>query len=127
MAKMQVKQTEYAIMVEPLSVADGGGWLATVPALPGCMGDGETPEAALADAESAITAWHEAARELVRDIPGPATLGQWRQRVPGSLHEKLKYVLRVKVFPSMLMWQMCWRKVWGGADRDRAVSNHNVC
>jgi antitoxin HicB len=92
MAKMQVKQTEYAIMVEPLSVADGGGWLATVPALPGCMGDGETPEAALADAESAITAWHEAARELGRDIPGPATLGQWRQRVPRSLHEKLKYV-----------------------------------
>lgn len=46
--------TNYAIMVEPLSEGDGGGWLASVPALSGCMGDGETPEDALADAERAI-------------------------------------------------------------------------
>jgi antitoxin HicB len=92
MAKTAIKQAEYAIMVEPLSTADGGGWLATVPALPGCMGDGETPEAALADAETAIAAWQEAARELGRAVPGPAALGQWRQRVPRSLHEKLKCV-----------------------------------
>ena len=86
------RKIEYAIMVEPLSEADGGGWLATVPALPGCMGDGDTPDAALADAEAAITEWHAAAKELGRDVPGPATLGQWRQRVPRSLHEKLKIV-----------------------------------
>ena len=86
------KMTEYAIMVEPLSAADGGGWLASVPALPGCMGDGETPEAALADAELAIVEWHDAAKQLGRDIPSAASLGQWRQRVPRSLHEKLKIV-----------------------------------
>ena len=86
------RKSEYAIMVEPLSKTDGGGWLATVPALPGCMGDGDTPETALADAEAAITEWHAAAKELGRDVPGPATLGQWRQRVPRSLHEKLKMV-----------------------------------
>lgn len=51
------KQADTAILIEPLSQADGGGWLATVPALPGCTGDGETPEAALADAEAAIIAW----------------------------------------------------------------------
>lgn len=84
------KQIEYAIMVEPLGAADGGGWLATVPALPGCMGDGETREDALADAESAIIDWQDAARQLGRDVPSPASLGQWRQRVPRSLHEKLK-------------------------------------
>jgi antitoxin HicB len=84
------KQTEYAIMVEPLSEADGGGWLATVPALPGCMGDGATREEALADVQNAITEWKDAARQLGRDTPGPATLGQWRQRAPRSLHEKLK-------------------------------------
>lgn len=88
----KAKQTEYAIMVEPLSDADGGGWLATVPALPGCMGDGATPEAALADAEAAIVEWHDAAKRFGREVPGPASLGQWRQRVPRSLHEKLKYV-----------------------------------
>jgi len=86
------KIADYAIMVEPLSQADGGGWLATVPALPGCMGDGETPEEALADAAAAIAEWKAAAKELGRDIPGPASLGQWRQRVPRSLHEKLKIV-----------------------------------
>ena len=46
------KQTEYAILMEPLADADGGGWLASVPALPGCTGDGETREAALADVQS---------------------------------------------------------------------------
>jgi antitoxin HicB len=84
------KQTEYAILVEPLSEEDGGGWLASVPALPGCTGDGDTREAALADAEAAITAWKDAARQLGRDIPGPAAMGQWRQRTPRTLHEKLK-------------------------------------
>lgn len=84
------KQTEYAIMVEPLALSDGGGWLASVPALPGCMGDGETREEALADAESAIAEWMDAATQLGRAVPAPASLGQWRQRVPRSLHEKLK-------------------------------------
>ena len=92
MAKSNAKQADYAIMVEPLSVADGGGWLATVPALPGCMGDGDTPEAALTDAEAAIVEWHAAAQATGRSVPGPASLGQWRQRVPRSLHEKLKFV-----------------------------------
>ena len=82
----------YAIMVEPLSEADGGGWLASVPALPGCMSDGDTPETALADAEAAIAQWQAAAKQLGRDVPGPSSLGQWRQRVPRSLHEKLKIV-----------------------------------
>ncbi|RJG55557.1 type II toxin-antitoxin system HicB family antitoxin [Sphingobium terrigena] len=92
MAKTKARQADYAIMVEPLSDADGGGWLATVPALPGCMGDGDTPEAALADAAAAIAEWHDAAKALGRDVPGPGALGQWRQRVPRSLHEKLKFV-----------------------------------
>jgi antitoxin HicB len=82
--------TDFAIIVEPLAPADGGGWLATVPALPGCMGDGETPEAAVADARSAIAEWLDAAAQSGRK-PGEAS-GQWRQRVPRSLHEKLKHV-----------------------------------
>lgn len=84
--------TDYAIMVEPLSEKDGGGWLATVPALAGCMADGETPEEAIADAKAAITEWLHAANELGKTSPSPSSLGQWRQRVPRSLHEKLKIV-----------------------------------
>jgi antitoxin HicB len=89
---MAKKASDYAIIVEPLNEADGGGWLASVPALPGCIGDGETPEAAMADAQAAMAEWKAAAKALGRDVPGPTATGQWRQRVPKSLHEKLKIV-----------------------------------
>ncbi len=86
----KAKQSEYAIIVEPLSAQDGGGWLATVPALSGCMGDGETQGEAVADVLLAIEEWKDAAKQCGRDVPSPASLGQWRQRVPKTLHEKLK-------------------------------------
>ena len=35
---------EYAVRIDRLAESDGGGYLATVPDLPGCMSDGETPE-----------------------------------------------------------------------------------
>lgn len=38
-------------VIEPLSEEDGGGFLATVPELPGCMSDGETRAEALANVE----------------------------------------------------------------------------
>jgi antitoxin HicB len=41
-------------MIEPLSEEDGGGFLATVAELPGCMSDGETRAEALANVEDAI-------------------------------------------------------------------------
>ena len=81
----------YSIVVEPLSEEDGGGFVATVPDLPGCMADGDTHDAALADAHAAIDAWTEEARRLGRPVPAPgSSLGQWRQRVPRTLHRKLK-------------------------------------
>ncbi|WP_020187495.1 type II toxin-antitoxin system HicB family antitoxin [Methylopila sp. 73B] len=63
---------EYPIAIEPLSEEDGGGFAAIVPDLPGCMSDGETPEAALANVRDAIAAWIEEARELDRAIPEPS-------------------------------------------------------
>lgn len=62
----------YAVLIEPLSEDDGGGFLATVPDLPGCMSDGETPEEALVNVQDAIAAWLEAALELGRPIPEPS-------------------------------------------------------
>ena len=62
---------KYPVLISPLSAEDGGGFLATVPDLPGCMSDGETPQEALANAEDAIESWLEAARDLGRDIPSP--------------------------------------------------------
>ena len=61
----------YAIIVEPLSAEDGGGFVATVPDLPGCMSDGETPQEAFANVEDAIKAWIEAAIDLGHNVPQP--------------------------------------------------------
>ena len=61
----------YPIVVQPLSVEDGGGYSAIVPDLPGCMSDGETPEAALANVQDAIATWIEAAEDLGHAVPEP--------------------------------------------------------
>lgn len=62
---------EYSVIVTPLSPEDGGGFSATVPDLPGCMSDGETPEQAIANVQDAIVAWKEAARDMGRSVPPP--------------------------------------------------------
>lgn len=62
----------YAILIEPLSPEDGGGYLATVPDLPGCMSDGETPGEALHNTEDAIQSWLAAAEEWSVPQPRPA-------------------------------------------------------
>lgn len=63
---------EYPVLIEPLSPDDGGGFLATVPDLPGCMSDGETPEEALINVRDAIACWIEAAQDMGRTIPAPS-------------------------------------------------------
>ena len=88
---------DYAVFLTALSEADGGGWLASVPDLPGCMSDGEIPAAAAANVAGAIESWKEAAEELGRPIPKPgSTVGQWRQRVPKSLHVELKQIAKAE-------------------------------
>jgi predicted RNase H-like HicB family nuclease len=59
------------VLIEPLSEEDGGGFLATVPELPGCMSDGETRAEALVNVEDAIACWMEAAKEMGHEIPEP--------------------------------------------------------
>lgn len=62
----------YPVLVRPLSAEDGGGYLATVPDLPGCMSDGETPEEAITNVRDAILCWFEMAEEMNRPIPVPS-------------------------------------------------------
>ena len=50
----------YRIALRPLSAAEGSGWLAEVPELPGCMSDGETPQEAVENVMDAIACWIEA-------------------------------------------------------------------
>lgn len=61
----------YPIVLEPLPPEDGGGFVALVPDLPGCMSDGETPEQALSNVQDAIVTWIEAARDLGHANPEP--------------------------------------------------------
>ena len=61
----------YKVVIEPLSEDDGGGYLATVPELPGCMSDGATRAEALANIEDAITTWLHCARKHGDPIPKP--------------------------------------------------------
>ena len=63
---------EYPVRIERLAESDGGGYLATVPDLPGCMSDGETPEEALENVQEAIVSWIEAAKEWKQDVPKPS-------------------------------------------------------
>lgn len=60
---------KYAILVEPRSAVDGGGFTAIVPDLPGCSSNGETPEGTLAKVQEAIGLWIENAKSQGRPIP----------------------------------------------------------
>ena len=61
-----MREADYAVVIEPLSEEDSGGFVATVPDLPGCMSDGDTREEAARNIEDAIRRWLEEARALGR-------------------------------------------------------------
>ena len=69
---MTASVVRYRIIVEPLNQADGGGFLATVPDLPGGMADGDTPEEAVVNVQDTIAAWLDDARDIGRAIPEPS-------------------------------------------------------
>jgi predicted RNase H-like HicB family nuclease len=46
-------------------------FIVEVPELPGCMADGPTYQAAVANAEQIVQEWIDTARELGRPIPEP--------------------------------------------------------
>jgi predicted RNase H-like HicB family nuclease len=50
---------------------EDGVFIAEVPELPGCMAHGDTPEAALANAQQAIELWIETAKEFGDPVPAP--------------------------------------------------------
>ena len=59
-------------VVDVLPEDEGGGFVALVPDLPGCMSYGETAEAALASVQDAATARIEEATALGRPVPQPS-------------------------------------------------------
>ncbi len=62
---------DYEVDILPLSAADGGGFAAIAPELPGCRSDGSTPQEALDNIYDAIACWIEGAEEMGRTVPSP--------------------------------------------------------
>ena len=85
----------YPVLLRPLSEQDGGGWLAEIRALPGCIADGETPQEAMDSIEESKRLWLTIALRERRDIPLPEPdaeeeySGRITLRMPRSLHRKL--------------------------------------
>ncbi len=61
----------YSIVLTPLSAEDGGGWLAEIPLLRGCITDGDSQLEALQMIEDAKRGWLEVALENNEQIPEP--------------------------------------------------------
>lgn len=80
----------YSFTIRPLSEDDGGGYMIEYPDLPGCVSDGDTPEEAIRNGRDAVKAYLLDCQKHGDPIPKPTTAsGQWRQRVPRSLHARL--------------------------------------
>ena len=83
----------YPFTIRPLPKDDGGGYLIEYPDVPGCMSDGETEEQAIKNGRDALKSCLRTMKEFGDVIPKPSSFGtssgQWRQRVPKSLHARL--------------------------------------
>ena len=77
--------------IRPLTEEEGGGYLIEFPDFPGCVSDGETPQMAMQEGKDALASYLATLAELGRPVPesGGTYGGQWRQRVPKSLHAAL--------------------------------------
>lgn len=62
----------YEIVLCPLSDEDGGGFFARIPALNGCVGDGETEQEAIDDVRKAALEWMATASAFGDPIPSPS-------------------------------------------------------
>jgi antitoxin HicB len=62
-----VNRYHYTIILEP--DREAGGFVVTVPALPGCMTQGDNYEEAIANAKEAIKGWIESAKKHGEEIP----------------------------------------------------------
>jgi antitoxin HicB len=93
MKRDKLRLEDYPFTIRPLATEDGGGYLIEFPDVPGCISDGEAPEEAIANGRDALKSALLTMKEFGDPIPKPgksaASSGQWRQRVPKSLHSRL--------------------------------------
>lgn len=87
---------EYPVVLRPLGADDGGGWIAIVPDLPGCMSDGANAYEALQRAEDAIEEWKDAARTMGRAVPPPddSLHRSFEQMIPDHIRKQAEAMAR---------------------------------
>lgn len=89
----------YSHLVSPISKADGGGFMFTMPDIPGVLADGETELEAIADGREAFLAIVSALADLGQEVPSPvfnaddftpaSASGRVLARLPRSMHLQL--------------------------------------
>lgn len=85
-----MKFEDYAINIAPIPENEGGGYMVSLPDLPGCIADGATIDEAIHEARDAFHAWTMAEQEDKGQVPMPKTYsGQFVQRIPKTLHRQL--------------------------------------
>ena len=89
----------YSHVVSPIDMADGGGFMFTMPDIPGVVADGATELEAIADGREAFNATVSAMVDMGQEIPAPAfnvkdftpasAFGKVLARLPRSMHMQL--------------------------------------
>jgi len=89
----------YSHVVSPIDAADGGGFMFTMPDIPGVVADGETELAAIKDGREAFLATVSAMVDRGQEVPVPAfnvedftpasASGKVLARLPRSMHMQL--------------------------------------
>ncbi len=89
----------YSHLVSPIGTKDGGGFMFTMPDIPGVVADGESELAAIADGREAFLATVSALVDMGREVPAPAfnaddftpasASGKVMARMPRSMHLQL--------------------------------------
>lgn len=89
----------YSHIVSPIRSADGGGFMFTMPDIPGVVADGETELDAIADGREAFIATVSAMVDRGQEVPAPvftfedftpaAASGKVLARLPRSMHMQL--------------------------------------
>ena len=81
---------DYPINVAPIPKEEGGGYMVTLPDLPGCVADGESINEAIREARDAFAAWTAVELDDKGTLPAPKSYsGQFVQRIPKTLHMRL--------------------------------------
>jgi len=89
----------YSHIVSPIDAADGGGFLFTMPDIPGVMADGATELDAIRDGREAFAATASAMVDMGQEVPAPvfnaddftpaSASGKVLARLPRSMHLQL--------------------------------------